>query len=421
MYKKTIFSYSVDPFSILSNFGGTAAWLNSNDTTKASIIALGVKKELVVHETKGAFNKLKEFKEEKNKWLFGYMSYDLKNDIEDLESENSDLHNFPELHFFQPLAIIKLYNGRTELILDSSEKHEKWETLLNESRKKTDFSNSFHAIEKINGITKSDYLLNFDELIAHIQRGDIYEINNCIEFSSENVDLDPLHLYDLLNQKTEAPFSVFYRSNNKYILSGSPERYLKREGDKLISQPIKGTIKRGSNEAEDVELKSQLLNDPKERSENVMIVDLVRNDLSRVALKGSVKVDELFGVYSFKTVHHLISTVSCKLDKSIDDIEVIKATFPMGSMTGAPKVSAMKLIEKHENFKRGVYSGAFGYFTPDGDFDFNVLIRTIIFDADKKVVSFPVGGAITAAAIGDNEYNECLLKAEGMKKAIQNS
>ena len=258
-------------------------------------------------------------------------------------------------------------------------------------------------------------------MLGHIQRGDIYEVNYCIEFGVKNIEIDPLLLYQSLNQVTEAPFSVFYRSKGKYLLSGSPERYLKKEGNKLISQPIKGTIKRGVDKKEDETLKKQLLNDPKERAENVMIVDLVRNDLSRVASKGSVKVEELFGVYSFKTVHHLVSTISCSIDESVHPIDAIKATFPMGSMTGAPKISAMELIEKHEDFKRGLYSGAFGCFLPDGDFDFNVIIRSIMYNKKLKTLSFPVGGAITAGANGTQEYSECLLKAEGMKKAIQNS
>jgi para-aminobenzoate synthetase component 1 len=363
---------------------------------------------------------LKKFYDEHKEWLFGYLSYDLKNSTESLKSENNDLHGFPVLHFFQPEVIIEVSGNFTILYCLKNADIKKWETLINSSKGEFDTSLSNKSKASLKRINKKNYLKNFDELIRHIQRGDIYEINYCIEFGAKNVEIDSLILYQRLNEKTEAPFSVFYRSKGRYLLSGSPERYLKKEGNKLISQPIKGTIKRGVNKKEDEILKKQLLKDPKERAENVMIVDLVRNDLSRVASKGSVIVDELFGVYSFKTVHHLVSTISCSIDEDTHPVDAIKATFPMGSMTGAPKISAMELIEKHEDFKRGLYSGAFGCFLPNGDFDFNVIIRSIIYNKKLKTLSFPVGGAITSEAKSELEFNECLLKAEGMEKAIQN-
>jgi para-aminobenzoate synthetase component 1 len=420
MYQTLKFPFGVNPYVVLSQYSGTATWLNSNDSEKASIIALGVNKELTLRSTVNAFEKLKKFYDQNKEWLFGYFSYDLKNSVESLDSQNNDLHQFPVLHFFQPEVIIESTDNFTRLFCLKNADVKKWETLINSS--KGDFKPSTSSNSKAlqTRINQKNYLKNFDELVKHIQRGDIYEINYCIEFGVKNVQIDPLLLYQRLNEKTKAPFSVFYRSKDRYLLSGSPERYLKKEGNKLISQPIKGTIKRGANKKEDEILKKQLLTDPKEQAENVMIVDLVRNDLSRVAKKGSVKVDELFGVYSFKTVHHLVSTISCSLDEGIHPIDAIKATFPMGSMTGAPKISAMELIEKHENFKRGLYSGAFGCFLPNGDFDFNVVIRSIIYNKKLKTLSFPVGGAITSGANGKKEYNECLLKAEGMIKAIQN-
>jgi para-aminobenzoate synthetase component 1 len=420
MYKALKFPFKVDPYGILSYYKGTAAWLNSNDSQKASIIALGVNHELILNDANNAFDQLKAFYNQHNEWLFGYLGYDLKNNVEDLKSENTDLQQFPDLYFFQPKAIIETNGNFTNLYLAKNENLNAWEILLNKARDEFVFHDEKQNIELTDEIDKSVYLDNFNKLAGHIQRGDIYEVNYCIEFSAGDVDVNPLLLYKRLNEKTEAPFSVFYRSDGRFLLSGSPERYLKKQGTKLISQPIKGTIKRGKDEKEDELLKEQLFHDPKERSENVMIVDLVRNDLSRVAEKGSVKVDELFGVYSFKTVHHLISTISCTIDESIHPVDAIKATFPMGSMTGAPKISAMQLIEKHEQFKRGIYSGAFGCFLPDGDFDFNVVIRSIIYNQKLKTLSFPVGGAITSAAKGEQEYHECLLKAESMKKAIQN-
>lgn len=420
MYQSLKFPFGINPYVVLSQYTGTATWLNSNDSTKASILALGVNKELTLTSTTNAFEKLKKFYDQHKEWLFGYLSYDLKNSIESLKSENNDLHRFPTMHFFQPKVIIETSDNFTNLLLLDNEDIKKWEKLIYSSKGNFEASSTNKPKASLKPINKKDYLKNFDVLLGHIQRGDIYEINYCIEFGAKDIEIEPLLLYQRLNERTQAPFSVFYRSKGKYLLSGSPERYLQKAGNRLISQPIKGTIKRGVNKKEDDILKKQLYNDPKERAENVMIVDIVRNDLSRVASKGSVKVDELYGVYSFKTVHHLVSTISCSIDKSIHPIDAIKATFPMGSMTGAPKISAMELIERHEDFKRGLYSGAFGCFLPNGDFDFNVIIRSIMYNKKLKTLSFPVGGAITSVASGEQEYNECNLKAEGMKKAIQN-
>jgi para-aminobenzoate synthetase component 1 len=232
--------------------------------------------------------------------------------------------------------------------------------------------------------------------------------------------IDPVEVYQHLNEISKAPFATFFKFNNNYLLSASPERYLKKEGENLISQPIKGTEKRASTKSADEKLIKELEQNPKERAENIMIVDLVRNDFSRFAVKGSVKVAELCKVYTFEQVHHLISTISCSVKNDIHPVDIIKNTFPMGSMTGAPKISAMKIIEDLEETKRGLYSGAVGYFTPKGDFDFNVIIRSILYNADKKYVSYSVGGAITAQSIPEKEYEECLLKAKAMKQVLVN-
>ena len=239
--------------------------------------------------------------------------------------------------------------------------------------------------------------------------------NFCQEFYAENTEINPLKVYQDLNNISEPPFAVFLKINHHYLLSASPERYIRKEGNKIISQPIKGTAKRLKSKFDDEKIASDLAKDAKERSENVMIVDLVRNDLSKSAIKGSVKVEELCKVYSFKQVHQMISTVVCEIDEKITPIQVLKDTFPMGSMTGAPKVSAMKIIEKYENTRRGLYSGAVGYFTPNGNFDFNVVIRSILYNQEKKYVSYSVGSAITAKSNPEKEYEECLLKAKAMK------
>jgi para-aminobenzoate synthetase component 1 len=202
------------------------------------------------------------------------------------------------------------------------------------------------------------------------------------------------------------------------MLSASPERFVKKVGSKVISQPIKGTARRSSDKEEDERIKAELTRDPKERSENIMIVDLVRNDLSKTALKGSVRVEELCKAYTFQQVHQLISTVVSEVSEKIDVVDIIISLFPMGSMTGAPKISAMEIIEELEETKRGLYSGAVGYFSPNNDFDFSVVIRSILYHKKEKYVSFSVGGAITAQSEIEKEYNECMLKAEAMKKAL---
>lgn len=264
--------------------------------------------------------------------------------------------------------------------------------------------------------TKEEYIQSVIQIQEHLRRGDCYEMNFCMRFTLRNVSPDPFTLYQHLYSISKAPFSAFLRNGERFLICGSPERFLKKEKNRLISQPIKGTIRRGASPAEDLALQQQLRNDPKERSENIMIVDLVRNDFSRIAESGSVAVDELCAIYSFNTVHQMISTVSCSTSASPG--EILRATFPMGSMTGAPKVRVMELIHQYEKSQRGLYSGTVGYITGDGDFDLNVVIRSILYDRKNRYLSFSVGSAITLASDPEREYDECLLKSESMRRAI---
>jgi para-aminobenzoate synthetase component 1 len=267
-------------------------------------------------------------------------------------------------------------------------------------------------------ISKENYLKKVSNVLQHIQQGDIYEANFCMEFFAEKATINPFEKFTTLNQISKPPFAVFFKNNNHFLLSATPERYLRKEGEILLSQPIKGTAKRFQDAIEDQKSKAELALDPKERSENIMITDLVRNDLSRTAQKGTVEVKELCGIYSFMQVHQMISTITSKLDPQYSAVDALRTTFPMGSMTGAPKVSAMKIIEAQEETKRGLYSGAVGYFTPIGDFDFNVVIRSILYNQEKKYVSFSVGSAITSQSIPEKEYEECLLKARAMRQVL---
>ena len=268
-------------------------------------------------------------------------------------------------------------------------------------------------------LSKEEYLGKVENMLLHIHRGDIYEANFCQEFYAENVILDPLQVFNELNNISNPPFASFLKLENYYAMCASPERYIQKNGNRLISQPIKGTAARHSDPQIDTESAQKLSEDLKERSENIMIADLVRNDLSRTAKKGSVKVEELCEVYSFKQVHQLISTISAELQADASAVDALKSTFPMGSMTGAPKISAMKIIEELEESKRGLYSGAIGYFTPTADFDFNVVIRSILYNSENKYASFSVGGAITAQSKPEKEYEECMVKAKAMRQVLE--
>lgn len=371
-----------------------------------------------------AFAKLQEYQTMTSDWIFGYLTYDLKNDIEDLQSHKFDGLHFPDLYFFQPKKIFFIKGNTVTTKYANMVAHD-----LNQDLKDIENCENCHIKEnrevtsnpvKIHlRMHKDEYFEKLEKILDHIHRGDIYEVNFCQEFYAEDTTINPLETFWHLNNISKPPFASFFKSFDKYLLSASPERYLKKQGNIIISQPIKGTAKRAEDKFEDEFLKVNLKNNPKEQSENIMIVDLVRNDLSKTAEKGSVMVEELCEVYTFQQVHQMISTVVSKVKKNVHPVEVIKTTFPMGSMTGAPKISAMEIIEEYEKTKRGFYSGAIGYFTPKGNFDFNVIIRSILYNQTKKYVSYSVGGAITAKSIPQMEYEECLVKAKAMREALE--
>jgi para-aminobenzoate synthetase component 1 len=365
-----------------------------------------------------AFQDLYQYQSQTKDWLFGYLSYDLKNDTEDLQSNNFDGLDFPDLFFFQPKKLFLIKENQIEmqyLRMCDDEIEADFEEILS-------IASIIHHPSSINiqqRISKENYLSKVSKMLEHIHRGDIYEANFCMEFYAENAQIEPLEIYQKLNAISEPPFAVYFKNNFQYLLSASPERYLRKEGTKVISQPIKGTARRSFDLEQDEQLKSDLAQNEKERSENIMIVDLVRNDLSHTATKGSVQVEELCQIYTFKQVHQMISTIVSEVENTTSPIEILKTTFPMGSMTGAPKISAMQIIESLEETKRGLYSGAVGYFTPNGDFDFNVVIRSILYNSKNEYLSFSVGSAITSQAIPEMEYEECLLKAKAMFEVLR--
>ena len=365
-----------------------------------------------------AFEDLKQYQQTTKDWLFGYLSYDLKNDSERLQSNNFDGLDFPDLFFFQPKKIFLLKGNQLEtryLHLCDDELQEDYQDITTIVPQQSSASESVVVHARID---QKKYLEQVQKMQEYIHKGDIYEANFCMEFYAENATIQPLEKFQKLNAISQPPFAVFLKNNQQYLLSATPERYLRKEGEDLISQPIKGTAKRYEDPVADEKAKDDLASNPKERAENIMITDLVRNDLSRTAQKGSVQVEELCGIYSFMQVHQMISTITSKMDEKYSVIDVLRLTFPMGSMTGAPKISAMKIIEELEATKRGLYSGAVGYFTPEGDFDFNVVIRSILYNQKKQYLSFSVGSAITALSVPEQEYEECLLKAKAMKSVL---
>lgn len=397
------------------------AYFNSNDISYPKngfrhVLAIGTSDKLE-YCAGSVFNDLRSFQkrieqsDQMNDWLVGYLGYDLKNETERLESKNHDLLEFPETQFFNPEHVLLFHEDKVEIL---STQTDLIDTLLSVDVSKA----KSILIQPTISVAKADYLANVEHLRKHIEEGDCYEVNYCQEFHGKIEDFNPVGLYQALNEISPNPFSCLQKFNDHYIVSASPERFMKQNGSTIISQPIKGTRPRSDNANEDIRLKTDLRNDPKELAENMMIVDLVRNDLARTAKTGSVKVEEIFGIYSFPQVHQMISTITSEMRDGVDQIDVIEKAFPMGSMTGAPKVKVMELIEQYENTRRGPFSGAAGFINGKDSFDFNVLIRSIFVNKKTKTYSFQVGGAITYDSIPEKEYEECMVKAKAIFQLI---
>lgn len=431
--QRTICTFSIENITVFkqqllqwSQRFETILWLDSNEYNQqyTSFNAALAVEEFTSIKTDfyNAFEKLQEYQSITKDYIFGYISYDVKNDVERLSSNNFDGLGFADLYFFQPQKLIFIKENKVEfcyLKMVDDEIEDDFSSICRAfiSSKKETISTS-PKLKITPRVSKKSYIEKVSEILVNIKRGNIYEANFCQEFYAENSIINPFETYNHLNEISKPPFASFLKIDNQYALCASPERYLKKEENTIISQPIKGTAKRHKNTKDDNKIAEDLSKNTKEIAENVMIVDLVRNDLSKSAIKGSVKVEELCKVYPFKQVHQMISTIVSKVSENTNATTVIKDTFPMGSMTGAPKIKAMKIIENLEETKRGLYSGAIGYFTTQNNFDFNVVIRSILYNEEKKYVSYSVGSAITAKAIPEKEYEECLLKATAMKSVL---
>ena len=405
-----------------ANQYGSCSFLDNHQYQSAYSTAeclVGVGAVNIFLPTKNHQVALQTFLKETNDWLFGHVCYNYKNILEpSLETDAEDKIGFNPIYFFQPEIVLIL--RKNELEIQSLSSHP--ESIFQEIS-----SITFPSVEtdhpKINitpKINKEQYLSSIRKLKQHILRGDCYEINFCQEFFANDADINPLSIYKQLTTVSPNPFSCYYKLDDKYLLCASPERYLKKTGTQIISQPIKGTFKRNTtNAAEDESFKEQLKNSAKDRAENVMVVDLVRNDFSKVCKEATVEVAELFGIYTFPQIHQMISTVVGEVKEEIDFAAILEATFPMGSMTGAPKRSVMQLIDLYEQSNRGLYSGAVGYISPDKDFDFNVVIRSILYNSTNKYLSYQVGSGITHYSNPLAEYEECLLKAASIRQVLQ--
>lgn len=351
--------------------------------------------------------------EHSSEFVFVQLAYDLKNELEVLHSNNPDEIGFPQLFAFVPEQLLVI--GADGACISGSE-------LADFYLKQTRVAMPLQPpVEVRQQVSKAQYLQDVKAIREHIIRGDVYELNYCMAFFNDAVQLDAYATYERLNEKSPVPFAAFFKVGERFLMCASPERFLTKKNGRVYSQPIKGTAKRCLNTDEDEHQKQRLLSSEKERAENLMIVDLVRNDLAKTAETGSIKVDELFGIYSFKQVHQMISTVSSAPKSGMSNTKVIQGAFPMGSMTGAPKIMAMELIEQYEQTKRGLYSGSVGYFAPDGTFDLNVVIRSLQYHSGKQYLNFEVGGAITYDSVPEEEYEECLLKAAAMMEVLKGS
>ena len=397
-------------------FPGQQAW-SSNDL----IVAAGSVGRFIPGN-KDVMSSLEKFINVNDDWLFGHLSYDLKNQIENLTSGHPDHINFPSTSFFIPEYIFIIKGNILKLGWHTNLTSEALiKDLLKEIGMQSPlFHGSVTGAGKVEeAITKLQYLDAVKKIKKHIQRGDIYEVNFCQEFYSSNAVIDPLTVWIRLIEESPTPFSCYYRLHDKYLLCASPERFIRKKGNKIISQPIKGTSARGKTDEEDMRSVDILVNDPKERAENIMITDLVRNDLSKIAMRASVRVEELCTIYPYPGVNQMQSGISALMPADISFTDIVKAMFPMGSMTGAPKIRAMEIIEHYERSKRGLYSGSVGFISPQKDFDFNVVIRSIQYNKASSWLSFMAGGAITSLSVPEYEYRESILKAGAILKVLQ--
>ena len=353
------------------------------------------------------------FHQQHRDWLFGHISYDFKNALHPKLGAAPGTQTYPDFYVFVPETVCSINREQTELVIETfGDADLVYQQIMAASKPEREVP----VLSFTSETSKETYLGTIDTLRKHIADGDCYEINYCTKGYCEHAVVEPLSVFRALNELSPAPFAAYYRLNDRYMMCASPERYLRNEGGIITTQPIKGTARRGGDELSDKVIMESLRASIKERAENVMIVDLVRNDLARSCEVGSVQVDELFGIYTYPQVHQMISTVSGKLRADMRFTDAIRYSFPMGSMTGAPKHKVMQLIDQYEQDSRGLFSGSVGYISPHGDFDFNVVIRSLFYNAATRYLHYQTGGAITFDSDPDQEWEELRLKAWALER-----
>lgn len=353
-------------------------------------------------------------------WLVGYFRYDLKDALEQLHPRLKAEPDQDPSRWWTPRWVLEWNKG--ELLLHCSEHDRASGEALVEALHAPAAEGQVSAPANWTACTtRSEYLERAGTLLDHIQRGDIYEVNYCTTRLAQLPNWDPFTAFGELLRKSGAPFAGFMRMEEQFTLCASPERYLAFEGDRIVGQPMKGTRPRSQDPVEDMRLAEELASDNKERSENIMALDVMRHDLARIAASGTVHVDELCGVHSYAQVHQMVSTVSARSRSGISQGDAARSAFPMASMTGAPKFRAMQLIDAAEDRARGLFSGSLGFFAPDGTADLNVVIRTVLYNATTGLASLSTGSALTAQCDPQLEWEECELKARSVIQAFGNA
>lgn len=386
-----------------------SGWGSFSHSGFDAFAGFGVKKQI---EKFTSEEEIAAFVNSTEDYIITHINYDVKNHLENLSSNNLDEVGFPEMKFTVPKVMFKLIGTQLTVSYFSSEYNtQEIEDLISEIDASASSETEKAALGKLYWrLRKDEYIKALTALKTHIKRGDIYQANYCQELFWPQSQLNAGATFHHGFEQNPNPFSVYYKVGTHHCMSFSPERFLAVEKNTIYSQPMKGTAPRGTTKESDQAQIDILKNSEKDRRENVMIVDMVRNDLSHFAAKGSVKVPELYRVQTYPKVHQMYSTVKAELNHPENLVKAILKCFPMGSMTGAPKISAMKIIEDLEHTKRGVFSGTIGYITPEKNADFNVIIRSLMYNEESHYLSCHVGGGITDMSDVEAEYEECLVK-----------
>jgi para-aminobenzoate synthetase component 1 len=404
-----------EPYAIVRSIGGRTFVMNEGKSFLTNDDTLKVVRKLLLERTHIAHRASEFF----SGGAVGYVSYDFGMALENISCRHSKTNTFSEI-FFGLYDSVLCFNHQTQRWMYSGNKS------LDSARDDV-FQNVFHLKPKTYSLTpqthflvtdfkRNEYCDAVEKIKNYIANGDAYQVNLSQRFWGKTTS-SPLTIYHSLREKNPAPFSAMMCIDEKrFVFSSSPELFLNVNGKEIETRPIKGTIQRGKNFEEDEMLKNHLLESKKDEAELLMIVDLERNDLNKVCEKNSVHVKNLKRIETYETVHHLVADVKGTLRNNCDVFDVLKALFPGGSITGAPKIRAMEIIDELEKCKRGIYTGAIGYIGFDGNAKFNIAIRTMMMENDS--IWFNVGGGIVADSIPEKEYEETLHKADGMLRAL---